>query len=169
MLHDSFSLYFSLSAYPSSPPSIHVEIPSFKTVMTAATEVKATCLVQTLFDATVTWLMEPTVLPSSTVTRSTNTTHIISEVTVSSSQWKQLKRITCKAVHKCFSSTEKVVAVAGKTTEQYENQVFVTAKNEGHLLCFLSVSSRACSYSSISGDQEISPRFAKGGHWCAGV
>ncbi|XP_051244806.1 LOW QUALITY PROTEIN: uncharacterized protein LOC127356824 [Dicentrarchus labrax] len=102
----------SVSVHSDSPPSIHVEIPSFKTVMMATSEVKATCLVRTVFGANITWLMDGTVSTSNTVSQDTNTTHIISKVTISSSQWKKLKNITCKAVHKCFSPTEKTVNVA---------------------------------------------------------
>ncbi|XP_041813056.1 hemicentin-1-like [Chelmon rostratus] len=101
------------SAHSSVPPSIHVEIPSFKTVMMAESEVKATCLVRTVFDAKVTWLMDGTVLPSGKINQAANTTHVVSEVVVSLSQWKELKFITCRAVHKCFSSTERTVNVTG--------------------------------------------------------
>lgn len=97
--------------HESAPPSIHVEIPSFKTVMMAESTVKATCLVHTMFKAKVTWLMDDEVTESSSV--QSNTTHILSEVTVTSSRWKQLGFLTCKADHKCFSSTEKTVNVAG--------------------------------------------------------
>ncbi|XP_039680926.1 hemicentin-1 isoform X2 [Perca fluviatilis] len=101
------------SVYSSGPPFIHVESPSFKTVMmTESTEsVKSTCLVRTVLDAKVTWLMDGK--PSTTASQVTNTTHIVSEVTVSLSEWKQLKSITCKAEHKCFPSTERTVSVAG--------------------------------------------------------
>lgn len=51
-----------------TPPSIHVEISTrFKTVMTAASEVKATCLVHTVFDVKVTWLNDGRVSQSNTV------------------------------------------------------------------------------------------------------
>ncbi|XP_075942331.1 uncharacterized protein LOC142944968 isoform X3 [Anarhichas minor] len=93
-------------------PSIHVEIPSFKTVMTESS-VKATCFVRTLLDAKVTWLMDETVAPGSTVTENRNTTRLVSELTVSSSKWKQLKSITCKADHKCFSSIKSTENVTG--------------------------------------------------------
>ncbi|KAK2893965.1 hypothetical protein Q8A73_016449 [Channa argus] len=46
------------SVHSASPPSIHVETPSFKTVMMATSEVTATCSVQSDFDAKVTWLMD---------------------------------------------------------------------------------------------------------------
>ncbi|XP_033999249.1 uncharacterized protein LOC117492929 isoform X3 [Trematomus bernacchii] len=97
--------------HASAPPSIHVEIPSFKTVMMAGSTVNATCLVHTMFEANVTWLMDGEETESSSV--QSNTTHILSEVTLTSSQWKQLVFLTCKADHKCFSSTEKTVNVAG--------------------------------------------------------
>ncbi len=135
LFHDSFSLYFSLSAYSRAPPSIHVEIPSFKTVMMAASEVKATCLVHTVFDAKVIWLMDGRLTPSNKVKQAANTTHIISDVTVSSSQWKQLKFITCKAEHKCFSSTERTVNVAGKMIIQHESQTSCDSKGPKRIHC----------------------------------
>ncbi|XP_070704320.1 uncharacterized protein [Pempheris klunzingeri] len=99
------------SVYARAPPSIHVEVPSFKTVMMATSAVKATCSISTVFDAKVIWTMDK-VTEDGTVTR--NETHIISEVTVSSSKWEKIKLITCKAVHKCFSiSAERTVNVAG--------------------------------------------------------
>ncbi|XP_041866926.1 hemicentin-1-like isoform X8 [Melanotaenia boesemani] len=101
------------SGCSSAPPSIHVEIPSFQTVMKSVSEVKATCLLHTAFDAKITWLMDGRVLPSDKVTTTSNTTHIFSDATVSSSQWKQMKKVTCRAEHKCFTSAEKTVDVAG--------------------------------------------------------
>ncbi|XP_070704150.1 uncharacterized protein [Pempheris klunzingeri] len=99
------------SVYARAPPSIHVEVPSFKTVMMATSAVKATCSISTVFDAKVIWEMDK-VTADGTVTR--NETHIISEVTVSSSKWEKIKLITCKAVHKCFSMpAERTVNVAG--------------------------------------------------------
>ena len=140
------------------------------TVMTAASDVKATCLVHTAFDANVTWLMDGLGSTNSRVTRSTNSTHVISNVKVSSSQWKQLKFITCRAEHKCFLSTERKMSVAGKMTVKHENGMFCHIEGlERHLCCCLSVSSRTCSYSSISGDQEISSRFTEGKQRCVGV
>ena len=138
--------------------------------MMAASEVKATCLVHTALDANVTWLMDGTDFHSNAVSQDTNTTHIISNLKVSSSQWKQLKFLTCRAENKCFSSTEKTVSVAGKTAVQHENQMFCHIEGlERHLCCCLSVSSRTCSYSSISGDQEISSRFTERKQRCVGV
>ncbi|KAM3597934.1 uncharacterized protein V6R79_011399 [Siganus canaliculatus] len=94
------------------PPSIHVEIPSFRTVMETQSMVEATCLVHTGLDANVTWLMDGSV-SSATVRRDTNTTHVSSTVTLSTNQWKRLKRLTCRAEHECFSPAERTVDVAG--------------------------------------------------------
>ncbi|KAK2893961.1 hypothetical protein Q8A73_016445 [Channa argus] len=101
------------SVHSASPPSIHVETPSFKTVMMATSVVTATCSVQSDFDAKVTWLMDGTAAQSNTVTQDRNMTIIISTLRVSSSQWKGLNRVTCRAEHKCFSVSEKTVNVAG--------------------------------------------------------
>lgn len=115
----SFSLYFSLSVYSRNLPHIHVEIPSFKTVMMAASEVTATCLVNTVFDAKVIWMMDGRVTSSKTVIQETNTTHIRSILAVPLNQWKKVTRITCRAEHKCFAFTEKTINVEGKMTTQH--------------------------------------------------
>ncbi|XP_029946122.1 uncharacterized protein LOC115387517 [Salarias fasciatus] len=93
--------------HASTPPSMILDTPSFKTVMTATSDVKATCLISTVFDAKVTWLLNEQVAPSNTVSQSSNTSYVTSEVTVPSTKWKQLKHVTCRAEHACFSSVEK--------------------------------------------------------------
>ncbi|XP_058509222.1 uncharacterized protein LOC131475265 [Solea solea] len=100
------------SVHASVPPSIDVKIPSFRTVMTAS-DVKATCSVQTVFNAKVTWLMDGNVAPDNKVNKAVNATHINSDLTVPSSQWKRLGFISCKVDHKCFSSVQRRVNVGG--------------------------------------------------------
>ncbi|XP_038553689.1 uncharacterized protein LOC119886807 [Micropterus salmoides] len=100
------------SVYSSAPPSVHVEVPSFKTVMESTSDVTATCSVRTVFEAKVTWLMDGQPPSSHQVNQVTNTTHLISTLTVSFSRWKQLKLLKCKAEHRCFSSTEETINVA---------------------------------------------------------
>ncbi|CAI5675086.1 unnamed protein product [Oreochromis niloticus] len=97
---------------PSSPPFIQVEISSFKTAITSNTDVQATCLVHTYFDAMITWLIDGTA-KSERVTQKKNATHIISNLTVPSTQWEKVKNVTCKAEHKCFTSAEKTINIAG--------------------------------------------------------
>lgn len=108
---------FLLTALPSSSPFIQVEIPSFKTVMTSNTDMQATCLVHTYFDAMITWLIDGKAV-TKTATREKNATHIISNLSVSSTQWENVKNVTCKAEHKCFTSAEKTINIAGKMIQQ---------------------------------------------------
>lgn len=93
--------------HTSTPPSVDLETPSFKTVMTATSDVKAKCLIRTVFDAKVTWQMNEQVARSNTVFQTKNTSYVISEATVSSRDWKRLKHVTCRAEHACFSSVRK--------------------------------------------------------------
>ncbi|KAL3987252.1 F-box protein 45 [Sarotherodon galilaeus] len=95
----------------SSAPFIHVEIPSFKTVMTSS-DVQATCLVHTDFNAKITWLIDGKATKER-VDIEKNTTHINSNLTVSSTEWRTVKHVTCKAEHKCFTSAEKTINIAG--------------------------------------------------------
>uniref|UniRef100_A0A669EB12 Ig-like domain-containing protein n=1 Tax=Oreochromis niloticus TaxID=8128 RepID=A0A669EB12_ORENI len=78
-------------------------ISRFKTAITSNTDVQATCLVHTYFDAMITWLIDGTA-KSERVTQKKNATHIISNLRVPSTQWEKVKNVTCKAEHKCFTS-----------------------------------------------------------------
>ncbi|KAM6904714.1 immunoglobulin epsilon heavy chain-like [Xenentodon cancila] len=95
----------------SDPPSIHVEIPSFKTVMTN-TDVNAACSISGVFDANLSWLMDEKPPSIDQVKRVKNTSVLMSELKVPSRTWKNLKLLTCKAEHRCFS-VQKTVNVSG--------------------------------------------------------
>ncbi|XP_074552200.1 uncharacterized protein LOC141809203 [Halichoeres trimaculatus] len=115
-IHDSTPLTKTISVCqisPSTPPVIEVVIPSFKEVMMAESEVKATCSVRTGFDAKVTWLLNDSLQSTRAVNQVTNTTHIISTLTVTPQNWKEAKHVKCKAEHPCFSPTEKTQLVSG--------------------------------------------------------
>lgn len=112
-----FFFTFLLTALPSSSPFIQVEIPSFKTVITSNTDMQATCLVYTYFDAMITWLIDGKAVTKN-VTIEKNATHIISKVSVSWTQWENVKNVTCKAEHKCFTSAKKTINIAGKMIQQ---------------------------------------------------
>ncbi|XP_061605911.1 uncharacterized protein LOC133466339 [Phyllopteryx taeniolatus] len=95
------------------PPSIYMELPSFKAVMMGTSEVTAKCLVRTAFNAVVTWLVESQADPYNQVSQYTNTSHIISHLTVSANLWKQMKSVKCKVAHRCFSDIEETIHVSG--------------------------------------------------------
>ncbi|XP_029913598.1 uncharacterized protein LOC115363486 [Myripristis murdjan] len=101
------------SVHSSSPPSIHLEIPSFKTVMMAGSVVTATCLIHTNLDANVTWLLNDTFLSNPRVNQDRNTTHIISNLMVPSTDWKNLNKVQCRAEHRCFTLTENTIILTG--------------------------------------------------------
>ncbi|CAJ1076762.1 obscurin-like [Xyrichtys novacula] len=96
-----------------NPLIIHLETPSFKTVMTATSMVHATCSVLHESDATLTWQMDGRPPSTNQVTLSSNTSHIISTLSVESSRWKKLKQVTCKAEHPCVPTTEQTKPVSG--------------------------------------------------------
>ncbi|XP_045066931.1 uncharacterized protein LOC121551346 isoform X2 [Coregonus clupeaformis] len=102
------------SAFHSSTPYIHLETPRFRTVMTQ-TEVTATCVVHSAYDAKVTWLLDGKDPTSRTpVNQASSTTQSISSnLTLPSSQWKTLNTITCRAEHRCFKPTQKTSNVKG--------------------------------------------------------
>ncbi|CAL8272990.1 unnamed protein product [Lota lota] len=107
----------SLCSVYSSPPSIHLTTPSFQTVVKAGSDVTAACVVHTAFDVKVTWYLDGKAL-----TRNNQVTEVkeddltSSNLTVSSSLWKKLNSITCRADHHCFTTVEKNMSVAGPTS-----------------------------------------------------
>lgn len=96
-------------------PAIILETPKFRTVMTQ-NEVTVTCVVQTQYDANISWLLDGNPTSSSgSVTQTRNTSQSISSsLNVPSSQWKNLITITCKAEHQCLKSTQTTISLTGK-------------------------------------------------------
>nr|XP_046187496.1 uncharacterized protein LOC124016020 isoform X3 [Oncorhynchus gorbuscha] len=122
--------------FPSSTPSIHLETPRFRTVMTQ-TEVTATCVVHSAYDAKVSWLLDGKDPTSRTpVNQASRTTQSISSnLTLSSSQWKTLNTITCRAEHRCFNSTEKTSNLKGSVTPTAPTATLLQGPSE--LVCLV--------------------------------
>ncbi|KAI3359273.1 hypothetical protein L3Q82_002790 [Scortum barcoo] len=96
--------------HATTPPSIRMEIPSFKTVMEES-QVKATCSVPSKFDTKLTWLIDG--LPSSDKgNQVTNATHSTTTLTVPTIIWKEVKYVTCKTEHPCLPSTMETIQVS---------------------------------------------------------
>ncbi|XP_062306885.1 immunoglobulin mu heavy chain isoform X1 [Osmerus eperlanus] len=97
----------------STSPAIILETPKFRTVMTH-NEVTVTCVVQTQYDANISWLLDGNSSSSGSVTQTRNTSQSISSsLNVSSSQWKNLTTITCKAEHQCLKSAQTTISLTG--------------------------------------------------------
>ena len=161
---------FPLLAHQPSPPSINLDTPSFKTVMMAESEVTATCVVHTALDAKVTWFIDGKVSPSKNkVDQASTTAAIISNLTVSTSQWKNLISIACKAEHRCFSSTVKTVGFKGRRYWERNCKWCLVELNTEPKKLFLFLSSRSYSERSISADQKIFPTITKRRQRCAGM
>uniref|UniRef100_A0A8C7YHT6 Ig-like domain-containing protein n=1 Tax=Oryzias sinensis TaxID=183150 RepID=A0A8C7YHT6_9TELE len=116
-----------------NPPSIHVEIPSFKTVMMTNSDVKARCFIHNV-DAKLVWLMDGKQPSTDRVNEFSNKTTLISELTVPSSSWKNLKLLKCKVQHHCFSA-EKTVEISASVTHSEPSAVLLQGSNE--LVCLV--------------------------------
>ena len=88
--------------------------PSFKRIIEAGSDVTAACVVHTAFDVKVTWHLDGKAqTTNSHVTEVKEGDLTSSNLTVSSSQWKKLNSITCRAEHHCFTTVEKSMNVPG--------------------------------------------------------
>ncbi|XP_072298597.1 uncharacterized protein ighd [Eucyclogobius newberryi] len=97
---------------PNTPPAVRLEIPSFRTVVMADSEITATCFVQSIVKASLTWLLDGNVPSPDQVYEASNRTHVISNLTLTPSEWKQLPVLTCKAEHLCLPTTEQNIKIS---------------------------------------------------------
>uniref|UniRef100_A0A6Q2YME1 Ig-like domain-containing protein n=1 Tax=Esox lucius TaxID=8010 RepID=A0A6Q2YME1_ESOLU len=98
----------------SSIPSINLEIPRLRAVMTKG-EVYVSCQVQCPFEnVTISWFLNGNILNEKSKVEKSNET-IISNLTLSSDHWKTLNNITCRVEHPCFTAKEKTSQLKGLT------------------------------------------------------
>ncbi|XP_034151202.1 uncharacterized protein LOC114840414 isoform X3 [Esox lucius] len=98
----------------SSIPSINLEIPRLRAVMTKG-EVYVSCQVQCPFEnVTISWFLNGNILNEKSKVEKSNET-IISNLTLSSDHWKTLNNITCRVEHPCFTAKEKTSQLKGAT------------------------------------------------------
>uniref|UniRef100_A0A7N6A825 Ig-like domain-containing protein n=1 Tax=Anabas testudineus TaxID=64144 RepID=A0A7N6A825_ANATE len=132
--HNNVSLTKEISIcqiHDRTPPCVHVEIPSFDA------EMKATCSVQTAFDAKVTWLIDGVVQRGGSPSPDRNATHVMSTLTVSSREWREQKTVTCKAeLNHLFSISESQIVAPKITLHPVWEDGFVTSPVK--LICTLS-------------------------------
>ncbi|KAK7939760.1 hypothetical protein WMY93_003086 [Mugilogobius chulae] len=106
---------------PMTPPAVRLEIPNFQSVVTADSEITATCFVHSLVNASLTWLLDGSVSsPDLRVYETSNSTHVIGKLTLSPSEWKKLSVLACRAEHLCLPPTEdktKIAAAPGPAPE----------------------------------------------------
>ncbi|KAJ7989669.1 hypothetical protein DPEC_G00306940 [Dallia pectoralis] len=101
------------SACPTSIPSIYLETPSLRTVMTQG-EVNVLCVVNTAYNANISWIFNGKGKSQTLKENSTNQ-EIIGTLTLSSDEWKNLANITCRVEHRCFPAKEKTSHLKGTT------------------------------------------------------
>ncbi|XP_056136553.1 uncharacterized protein LOC130113067 [Lampris incognitus] len=118
------------SVYPSSPPCIHLETPSFKTVMMAKPEVTATCVVETVYDAKVTWHVDGEEISATRIVpnRTGSKTYFSSNLTVSTDKWMTYSRVTCRAEHPCSPPAEKTVDISKSPVPNDVHVIFDTTE-----------------------------------------
>ncbi|XP_056136556.1 uncharacterized protein LOC130113070 [Lampris incognitus] len=116
--------------YPSSPPCIHLETPSFKTVMMAKPEVTATCVVETVYDAKVTWHVDGEEISATRTVpnRTGSKTYFSSNLTVSTDKWMTYSRVTCRAEHPCSPPAEKTVDISKSPVPNDVHVIFDTTE-----------------------------------------
>ncbi|KAI5623131.1 hypothetical protein C0J50_17385, partial [Silurus asotus] len=105
--HKSWKFESTLSmckGYQTHKPLIRLEKPSLESIL-KKTPVIVSCVVETPLNAKVSWFKEGN-LELKGATEKRMGEKIVSNLTINFEQWKELKTLTCKAVHKCFPDVE---------------------------------------------------------------
>ncbi|MCI4385409.1 hypothetical protein PGIGA_G00050160 [Pangasianodon gigas] len=97
------------AAHSNSKPQIRLEKPRLMSVLTDS-QVTASCVVETEHNTKVSWLVDGKPKTGTAVsTRLGETT--VSNLTISTEEWKNLQTIKCTAEHRCFGKVEKTINI----------------------------------------------------------
>ncbi|XP_060757172.1 uncharacterized protein LOC132868329 [Neoarius graeffei] len=95
-------------AHPTSKPLIRLEKPRLVSVLTDS-EVTVSCVVETMFNIQVSWLVDGKKKKDKTSTKETRLGKTVSNLTISTADWKTVQKITCIAKHPCFNKVEETI------------------------------------------------------------
>ncbi|XP_030638819.1 uncharacterized protein LOC115819407 [Chanos chanos] len=104
------------SVHQFSSPSIHIERPSLRNIMTQE-KVTAACVVHAPYGTKVSWLKNGLEDKTSIKHANSETQSIISNLTLSKNEWNTLTTLTCKAVHLCFKEVQKTITLKESVKE----------------------------------------------------
>ncbi|XP_053095056.1 uncharacterized protein LOC117598814 [Pangasianodon hypophthalmus] len=92
------------TAHSNSKPQIRLEKPHLMSVLTDS-QVTASCVVETEYNTKVSWLVHGKRKTGTAI--STRLGETVSNLTISTEEWKNLQTIKCTAEHLCFDKVEK--------------------------------------------------------------
>ncbi|XP_053533630.1 uncharacterized protein ighd isoform X2 [Ictalurus punctatus] len=96
-------------AEPTSKPLIRLEKPGLMSVLTDS-EVTASCVVETVHNTKVSWFVDGKE-KTDRVTLKTLDGRTVSNLTISTNDWKNWQTIKCTAAHLCFGTVEKTINI----------------------------------------------------------
>ncbi|XP_060758710.1 titin-like [Neoarius graeffei] len=100
------------AAHPTSKPLIRLEKPRLVSVLTDS-EITVSCVVETMFNTQVSWLVDGKEKEATTSTEATRLGKTVSNLTISTADWKTVQKITCIAKHPCFNKVEETIDTTG--------------------------------------------------------
>nr|ADF56020.1 immunoglobulin delta heavy chain [Ictalurus punctatus] len=96
-------------AEPTSKPLIRLEKPGLMSVLTDS-EVTASCVVETVHNTKVSWFVDGRE-KTDRVTLKTLDGRTVSNLTISTNEWKNWQTVKCTAAHLCFGTVEKTINI----------------------------------------------------------
>lgn len=76
-------------------------------------EVTASCVVETVFNTQVSWLVDGKAKKDKE-SKEMRLDKTVSNLTISTKEWRNAQKLTCIAEHPCFKKVEETVDITGK-------------------------------------------------------